>query len=135
MNCNLSVVGILHIQIPDHRQHSLSNGAADIQMSVCLEREHHKRLLHISLYISVMVRRHNNGTKRSVSVKANRQEVIVILKHITHHECPHHRSAERRRRDRTCSVSGSRLIHQIPPRNGKAANLIVSRDPANHIII
>ena len=135
MNCNLSIVGILHVQIPDHRQRPLSNSAADIQMSIRLEREHHKRLLHIPLHISVMVRRHNNGTQRSVSVKANRQEVIVILKHITHHECPHHRSAKRRRRDRTCSVSGPRLIHQSSSRHGKAANLIVSRDPANHIVI
>ena len=95
---NLPIVRILQIQVPDHRQRPLSDCASDIQMPVCLQGQHHKRLLHVALYITVMICRNNNSPQRAVAVKADRQKVIVILEHVAHHECPHHRPSKRRRR-------------------------------------
>ena len=131
----LAVVCFAVVKVADHRQRPFPDAAADIQMPVRFQRKLDIRMLDKALYIAMMVRSHGDLSERSVAVELERQQIILILKHVIHHDSRAHRASEGCGSERAGIVRFSGLLDQISAGYGKCADFVIRRDCPDHIIL
>ncbi len=116
-------IRLLEPHVLDDRERTLSDTACDIEMPGVDHRCFCRRNPRIPFYIASIVRCDNQALHRARAADLHRQQVRVILKHVSHHDACRQESSKCRRHGRPLPVDSSCFIHKIFCRRGECANL------------